>query len=401
MNKQITSILIISLLACIQCLGQLNTYSSPLGYGLKMGLNYSTTKGNRYIGTAMWNLNAFIAKPLGSHFNLMLEPGFSANGIRDEQSDTRFRNYNLDLGLTSYIYPSNISKDFAFIIGVRPSYLMSYTSEVFEIGTYVNRNLAINKNVNGQIDWCGNIGVSVALSPILNIDLIYNQSFRDQNNDVQIKGRPSSIEFGMRLNAVSLKRNLDSKTLSLQEQLSSYHKGALFVMLITPSAKMMERLREERKFDELKWLQNEYKTLNKLSISSFSHAFDFCPVYYFYDTCIQKILAGERKGVFLNKKQEPDTSIVPTESTFFVASFCEDISAYTNRTHYGLFVYDANMIQLEKPFNHPNQTANPVYSLFLVNGTENMQIRKPTYTTVPHERLVGKFNTRLFRYLGN
>jgi hypothetical protein len=95
---------------------------------------------------------------------------------------------------------------------------------------------------------------------------------------------------------------------------------------------------------------------------------------------------------------QSDTSIEVNTDNFFIASFCEDVSDYTKRKHFGLFVYDKQMVQMEKPFNAPNQLANPVFDYVVVKSSEN-KTRKPSYTTVPFDRLVSKFNTRLFRYI--
>lgn len=379
---------------------QQQLYSNPLGYGIKLGINYSVLGSERYTGSVSPNIGIFFNRAFGSHFSLFVEPSFSTTGIRDQQSDTRFKNAHFDLGLFTYLYPSEISKDFAFIFGLKPSYLTAHRSEVFEIGTYLTKDLAINENVNGQVDLGGMVGLTVAFSPVLNMDLIYNHSFTNQNTDSRIKGKPATLEIGIRINAVALKRNLDSKVRSVQEEVVNYQKGSLLVMLITPNQNYINRLKKENRIEEIKWYEYEIKTRNQLSIKAFSAGFNFCPVYFFMDTSVKQIIAGNFSGVFVNKNLQPDSAIVVSNNNYFVASFCEDLSNYTGRMHYGLFVYDDHMIQLEKPFNHPSQTASPIYNLVLVNGDPAVS-RKPTYTTVPHERIVGKLNSRLFKYLPN
>jgi len=376
--------------------------TTPLGYGMKFGVNYPTigASNDTYSGLAGVTLGMFFSKPFANHFAWYIEPSFSSVGFRNASIETRFRNYYLEAGAFCYYYPSQYNTDFAFIGGFRPSYLLSHKSQVFELGTFNDKSLDLNKNKNGQIDVTAMMGVSVSMSPILNLELVYNLGLTNQNTSDEVKGRPSTIELNLRLNAVALKRSLDGQNQSVEEMVRNYHKGVLLVMLITPNEKEIKRLTAANRMADVELLQNEIKIRNTKVIKEFGRNFSFAPVYYFMDTNVYRVISGNLEGVFVNANLEIDPAIKVNTDNYFIASFCEDISEYTKRKHFGLFVYDKQMNQLDKPFNHPNQLASPVFDYVVVNNQEN-KTRRPSYITVPFDRLVSKLNTRLFRYIGN
>lgn len=375
--------------------------ASPLGYGIKLGLNYPTigTQYTKYSGVASGSLGMFFSKPINHRLTWFLEPAFSAVSFREQTTDTRYNGYYIDASGFVYFYPSARNVDFSFIGGIRPSYMLAGNSEIFSGGNYLKKDLDINQNKSGQIDVGVMMGFSIALSPVVNLEMLYNLSATNSNTTQQIKGRPSTVEINLRLNALALKKSLDGKTQSVQEVVEYYHKGVLLVMLITPNPSEVKRLEKAGKTEEIALLQEELSARNNKVINTFTKGFTFCPVYYFMDTSVYKVVSGSTQGVFLNKDMQPDASIkLPDSTQYFIASFCEDISSYTRRKHFGLFVYDDKMNPLDKPFNHPNQLANPVYEYVVVNANEN-KTRRPSYNTVPFDKLLGKLNTRLFRYL--
>lgn len=374
--------------------------SDPLGYGIKLGVNYSMngTRYSNWSGLAGANLGMFFSKPINSRLRWFVEPSYSSVSFREREKDIRYNNHYIDANAFLYYFPSSINTDFAFIGGVRPSYLMAHNSEVFETGAYTTKDLDVNKNKNGQIDMGLLLGMSVALSPVVNLELLYNHGLTDKNSLQSIEGRSSSVEVNLRLNAVALRKSIENKNQSIEERVEQYHKGALLVMLATTNEKEILRLRAENKQSDIELLETDVKMRNTKVIQNFNKNFTFCPVYYFMDTSIYKVMSGTTKGIFVNYNLQLDTTITLNTENYFIASFCEDVSEYTKRKHFGLFVYDKQMIQLENPFNAPNQLAAPVFDYVVVKAAEN-KTRKPSYITVPFERLVGKLNTRLFRYI--
>jgi hypothetical protein len=374
---------------------------TPLGYGLKLGGNY-TTIGSKYAdygGVVSGSIGMFFGKPINNRLSWFIEPAFSSANFREQETDNRFNASFLDASGFVYLYPSAHNTDFAFIGGLRPSYMLAYSSEVFTGGKYLRRDLDKNKNSSGQIDLGAMVGVSVALSPVINFELLYNYSVTNKNTTSEVKGRPSTVEFNLRLNALELKKSLDGNSRSSRELVEYYSKGVLLVMLSTPQPSDVKRLRKEGKTEEINILENELMERNMKVVNTFSNGFKFCPVYYFMDTSVYTLVSGSTKGIFVNKNLQADTAIkLPDSTHFFVAGFCEDVSDYTKRKHFGLFVYDEKMNQLDKPFNHPNQLASPVFEYVVVRANEN-KLGRPSYNTVPFEKLLGKLNTRLFRYL--
>ncbi len=374
--------------------------SDPLGYGIKLGLNFPTlgTQYDNISGLAGGNLGLFFTKKISNHFSLYFDPGFSSVRFRDKSTDTRYNNYYIDAGAFTYFYPSAYNTDFAFIGGVRPSYLLSYNSQVFEFGAYSSQTLPVNHNKKGAIDASLMVGMSVALSPILNFELTYNHSLTNNNSPTHIEGRPSTVDLTIRLNAVALRKSIDGKSQSVTDQVQYYHKGVLLVMLLTPNEKEVKRLLADKRTADAELLVSEVFARNTKVIKEFSRNYTFTPVYYFLDTNVYKVISGNLDGIFVNGNQDPDTSIKVVTDNYFIASFCEDISDYTKRKHFGLFVYDKKMNQLDKPFNHTNQLASPVYEYVVVNNQEN-KTRRPSYITVPFDKLIGKFNSRLLRFV--
>jgi hypothetical protein len=374
--------------------------TESLGYGLKLGVNLPTIGAthDEYSGLAGGTMGLFFSKPINNHFSWYIEPAFSSVGFRNTANETRFNSYYFDASCFMYYYPSAYNTDFAFIGGLRPSFMVTHNSQQFELGSYNTKTLAINQNENGRFDGSVLMGVGVALSPVVNLELIYAQSLTNQNTPDKVQGRPSTVELNLRLNAVALKRTLDGRSKSTSDMVQEYHKGVMLVMLVTPNEKEINRLLREGRNEEVEMIRGEIKSRNLKVIHEFERNFSFAPVYYFMDTSIYKLISGNINGIFVNGNMDPDTAIKVTTDNYFIASFCEDISDYTKRKHFGLFVYDKQMNQLEKPFNHPNQLASPVFDYVVVNKEEN-KTRKPSYLTVPFAKLIGKFNTRLFRYL--
>jgi hypothetical protein len=374
--------------------------SDPLGYGLKLNLNFPTIGGSfeEYSGLAGGGLGIFFTKTLSNHFSFYLEPSFSAVGFRNTTDDTRFNNYYIDAGCFVYCYPSAYNTDFAFIGGFRPSLLLTHNSQEFEFGNYRTKDLGINQNKDGRFDGSVMLGIGLALSPVVNLELIYNQSITNKNTTTQVIGRASTVELNLRLNAVALRRSLDGHHKTLVDQVSEYHKGVMLVMLVTPNENEIKRLLKDGRQDEVDLLRDEIKQRNNRVIKEFNRTFSFAPTFFFMDTSIYKITSGNLNGVFVNGNMDLDTTIKVNTDNYFIASFCEDISNYTKRKHFGLFVYDKQMNQLEKPFNHPNQLASPVFDYVVVNKEVNKS-RRPSYLTVPFGGLISKLNSRLYRYI--
>ena len=113
------------------------------------------------------------------------------------------------------------------------------------------------------------------------------------------------------------------------------------------------------------------------------------------DTSAYKVISKNFNNVFVNSELIVDPYIKPDSSNFFVASFCDDISAYTAKHQYGLFVYDDQINQLPKPFNVP---ANLIGANLEGDPINFFRKRRYNYSIMPFEKIIVKLNNRLLHY---
>lgn len=371
-------------------------------YGLKLGLNYSLTgtTSSNYLGGVMPTFGLFYSYQFSDRFNLVSELGYSGIRFRQSQSDTRYNYDYLDANIFVNYYPSFGSKDLSFIIGIKPHYLINYNTQFFQFGTYLTATDPQNKNQKGDLNMSGILGLSIAMSPIVNLELLYMPSFNDKTTLGNIAGRPSVFEVGLRFNAINIKNQLNKGMMDVQQQIQYYHKGVLLVMLGTPNQAELDALRRLGRADEIDLVYQEMAFRNKKIVSAFKEKFTFTPVYFFYDTSAYKVTSGNLNGVLLNKDLKPDATIeIPDSSHFFIAGFVEDISKYTDKTHFGLYLYNNQMIQLERPFNIPSQQISPVRMALDEDIVKYYSKQRSNYSSVPFYRYVQKMNSRLNKYL--
>ncbi len=371
--------------------------AKAIGYGLRVGINYSLSglEYNNYSGAAGLNGGLFITKPIHDYFTLMLEPGYSGISFREQSTDKRYNANYLEAGFTLVIYPSLISREFSFHLGYKPSMLIAYNTEIIEFGNYVTKSFDNNKNKVGMFDGAVYGGISVAMSDFVNLELGYNYSLTNRSTATDAKGRPTTIELGLRLNAVSLKEKMTKKEKSLRDIIAGYSRGALFVMLATPNSKELKKLEEQGKTEEVNLINTEILSRNQKIMRDFRENYTISKVYFFMDTSAYKLISGSYKGIFVDVNLKADETIQPDTNNYFVAAFSEDISTYTNKIHYGLFVFDEKMNPLSKPFNHPGNLVSAV----LDGDPINYLRKKANYLGVPYGRVIAKFNTRLLKYL--
>jgi len=379
-------------------LNALAQQSPKLNFGIKTSLNYNTIGStySRYNGSGMYSLGLFAEKsvPTALHMpniSISVEPSYTAIGLRELQIDNRYRYHYLDLPV---LFNFDFSKEevFKWSLGVRPAYLLGYSSEVLENGNFTKRTVDANKNKNGQIDFAAQIGVNIRVSQVVSIEANYQYSLNNNTDNSQVKGRPSLLEFGIKLNAVDLKNALEDKEEAIKNTIKGYRRGSLLVMLPTYTVKDLAKydLQGDRAF-----AVNELRLRNLRVMSEFKKHYTFTPVYFFYDTSAYRVAAGDLNNIFLNEDLEITTAKPIDTLNFFVASFCNDISTYTQRVGYGLFIYDNKLIQLGRPFNIPSQ----MFGLYTDGDPANyFRTRKLNYTNMPFDRMVRKFNNRMIRY---
>lgn len=413
--KKNISIIIFILSLSVHAGAQIEKFS----YGLHLSLNYPTigSEFGTYAGEGNPTLGMFIQyKPetgidishptQNKRYTLIpdefvrrltfkLEPMFCINSFRHTDIDKKYSNYYLEIAGLAYVQPFTYIDEIKFFTGIRPSYLTSYSTEVFEFGAYTAKPSDANKNNTGRIDLCIPIGVSVQLSEAVSMELSYIHSLTNQNTAQIIKGRPSSIELTLNLNALGLVNQFSKKEELLRKQINKLGKGSLLIMLPTPNAHEIKTLRSEGRNEEADYIYTELRERNKKVISEFKSFFDFCPVYFFMDTSAYKVISKNFNDVFVNPDLSPNSLIHPDSSNFFVASFCDDISKYTAKHQYGLFVYDDQITQLQKPFNVP---ANLIGYNLEGDPLNFFKKKRYDYSKMSFSRIITKFNNRMLRY---
>ena len=372
-----------------------NTKAQSLfDYGVRASLNMSTigTQYGKYNGSGFYSLGAFGSRKMTNVITLAVEPTYTITGFKEKQNDNRYTLQHLDVNLNTYF--SLFGDDaLRLFLGVRPGYLLGKRSETIKEGSYVKADAINNTNKSGQIDLGINAGLSVQLSQVVNFELGYTYGATNNNDNTLIQGRTSTIEMTLKLNAVDLKRLLDNREVTLKEQIQQYQKGILFVMLPTLSEKDLSKYTID---GDRSYAVNELRVRNLKVINEFKRHYSFTPIYFFADSNVNQIVMGNWGSIFLNSNLEIDSSITaPPTTNFMVASFCNDLFAYSDRISYGLFVYDNKMNQLGKPYTIPGQ----MFGLFTDGDPQNyFKTRRINYTTMPFDRMIRKFNSRMTRY---
>ena len=348
------------LLLFILSLFQMNSVIAQIGeskfnFGVKGGINYSMigSQFSEYNGAASPCLGLFASYKFGDRSTFIFEPGYSSVGFKRQQDETFYNMSGLDFSFYSFLYPSQISHDLAFVFGIRPSVLISHTTEGFQNGSTSIITDPNNKNTDGQIDIGGIAGLSLALSPSVNLELLYHHSLSNYNTSSIIYGKPSTIDLGIRINAMGFQLSYNEKLQKLHDQINYFKKGVLLVMLPTPNKSQINFLREQGKEDLIPAIYDAYQTNNNIVMKEFINEFNFCPVYFFMDSDAHKVVSGATDNIFVNRNLVIDPTISIDSAHYFTASICVDVSTYTQRMQLGLYVYDDKLTQLPKPYN-PN-----------------------------------------------
>ncbi len=406
MNKTILFILVF--------IGNINTKAQKveMDYGLGLNLNYplANFQNSSFYGKGLGGIHLFVSAPVANFFKVKLKNkiinntnyhfslGIANVGIHNRDSDMLFTNTYIDGSASVYIKPFYETSDFKIILGIRPYLLAAKSTERFKDGEYVFYNLdTSNKNQIGNIGIGGIIGVSVALSNAVNLELKYNHNFGDiYTSTSRIEGRQSMLEITLSLSAISIRDKLFNKEIAIHEYVEKLKKGNLFVMMPTINQAEINALVNANKADKIINLLDEIHQSNLMIMNVFKTRFNFCNVYFFNDTNAYKVSNKVFGNIFFDDKfKEINTKDINTNN-FFVASFCEDISNISEKIDYGLHVYDDKIIHLGKPFN----TQQNQFSLF--DGDKdpiNVVRKRMSYLNFDdYARKVDALNFRLNKY---
>lgn len=400
-NKPRLSGLICALLALSHVVAQ--EAGNRMNFGAKLGINYCTlgAKNDTYAGGVNPSLGMYYSFQPADRINLIVEPAYSAVTFKQQQSDTKYESHYLDFSFYGQLFPSKTDRDLSFILGLRPSMLLGHSTSEFQTGSYVVVRDPANKNENLSADLGVVFGMSVALSPIVNFELLYHLGVTDNNTSTVIQGRPSTIEAGIRISALQFKKESDTRQQQTADLVRSYEQGSLLVMLLTPNQAELDELSRNGQEEKVNMIKNELRMRNKLVMHHFRSGYTFTPVLFYFDTNASLIKDGRYRvvPVFLNDDLVADSSITADleRQPYFIASFTDDHSEYTAKRNYGLYVYDRDMKQLPRPFNKPKHLASPAYEFDMMkSGDAGIKIH--TYIHVPFGPIIAEFNAGLVKY---
>ena len=373
-------------------------------YGMFANLNFPmvTGKPTDAVGRGLFSLGGFYQSPFTPyHSNKFLnsldfttELSMNYIGFRDKQTDFRYNNYYIDPAFFVNYIPDRMSDDLRLMIGLRPSVLLYQNNERSNFGTYeIVRNEDRNKYQSGDLDFGICSGISLSMGNVARVEVKYTYSLTNKINDLSVKGRPSIIEFGLKLSAVDVRNTIYKNEKSLSEQLQKQSKGTLLVMLETPNEKIIQKLKNQNKLEEINYLYNHQKQTNQMVISEFKKHFSFCPVLFFMDSNANQITKKDFEGFILDEKLNP-IKIEFDTTNYFIAAFCEDVSVVTNKIDYGLYFYDERFIQFKKPYNIGSNNMN-----IFANGDPISYFKrlKVTYNQNDFSKIIRKSSMRLQR----
>lgn len=103
-------------------------------------------------------------------------------------------------------------------------------------------------------------------------------------------------------------------------QIKELKEGVLIVRLHTRT-KSIDLYRQNGNAALANKMEDDQYQENKEIMAAFAQNFDYAPVYFFFSDDTERIKAGDTKGVFLNSKMLPDTSINPALSFYMVAEY--------------------------------------------------------------------------------
>ena len=377
-------------------------------FGVEIGGNFNLigSQFGNYVGKSQPRISIFFTKPVSKYYinsfislwDFAVEPvALNLISCRENTIDNQYGGYYYDPSFALHLIPDRSSSDLRIILGVRPSYLLYSYSEILENGEYrlSQSGVATNKNKAGDIDISGMLGLSLKFSKIGNFDIKYTHSFTNQNNINYVQGRPSLIEFGIRLSAVQIGKALFDIDAETQKQVVKLSKGTLLVMLPTPNQNEVNALQSAGRTNEIRELFYQQELTNKMVIEKFTRDFKFSKVLFFSDSSANKITNKNFTNVFVDDNMNTISTPETFDTTnFFIASFCEDVSEFANRFTYGLHVYDVKMQALPSPFNGLKN------DMGLYPGGDiitYMRKKKALFSIGEYERVIRKFNDRLLK----
>jgi hypothetical protein len=280
------------------------------------------------------------------------ELGAAWLGFRDFNTDKRFQSNFIDLSVYLNYVPDRMSDDLRLFVGVRPSYLTFTQTSVLDFGVYKDVSQdSQNLNTRGDIDFSGVVGLTINMGSVASLELKYVHSFTNATTATTFKGRPSAFEIGVRLSALRLRDKIVSDEGALVKDLNKRAQGTLLFMLEEPDEKLINALVMEKRVEDANFVRKLQNQTNLNIIKEMRANFDFCKVEFFMNSKAHQVSRGNFEGVFVDDNLNSKEGVTFDTANYFIGSFVEDVSEYTRKPDYGLYLYDKNFVQLKKPYN--------------------------------------------------
>jgi hypothetical protein len=342
-------------------LGEAQRIYEP-SFGMILNGNFTTihSQHENFVGRGLGSIAAYFQSPITPyHTNRYLnrldytaELGASWLGFRDFNTDKRFQSNFVDLSLFINYVADRMSDDLRFFVGVRPSYLTFTKTSVLDFGVFKDLSSdSQNLNKTGDLDYSGIIGVTVNLGDVASLELKYVHSFTNKSTPKVFEGRPSAIEIGVRLSALRIRDKIVHDEGLVVKDLNKRAQGTLLFMLEEPDEKLINALVLEKRVEDANFVRKLQTQTNLNIIKEIRENFDFCKVEFFMNNKAHQVSKGDFEGVFVNDQLGFKEGVTFDTSNYFIGSFVEDVSEYTRKPDYGLYLYDKNFIQLGKPYN--------------------------------------------------
>ena len=163
-----------------------------------------------------------------------------------------------------------------------------------------------------------NIGIDLKLQSHLNLGIAYEIPI----NNPKLEIWPSlkvklSILIDKELFGVDKKREKRKESTNQVQELNN---TALLVRLKSYK-KQLDLLTDDKYKSRKEAIIKHRDEENQEIIDAFDKAFDFCPVYFFYNSDSKKVLEKDFKNLFLNHELKKDPNITFSLDTFLIGEF--------------------------------------------------------------------------------
>ncbi len=261
-----------------------------------------------------------------------------------------------NMGLSAFVnYNYKVSDKFSISAG--PQYS-------FVINSYVKRGSESTNMPGYNAYFSLNAGVLFELQPNINLGLSYEYPF-----NTKLEKWPSlKVTVALKLSKKSLK--IDHRKAAEQhagKELKNMQNAVLLVRLRSYK-KQIEIYQDKGLFDRVEQIKKERDARNHKIMLAFEEAFDYCPVYFFYNSDTEKIKNKNFSNVFINRQMKLDSSIVIHPKDYYIGEFGyhnaytenmdysqqEASDSHLNRatdfSNYGFVIMDSQFKMLPKPF---------------------------------------------------